>query len=297
MDIIFHPTKESSPSSSLQIISDLHLELDNQYDAFTIPPCAPYLILAGDVGRLTDYQSYLSFIAKQTANFKKVFLVLGNHEFFGMSIEEGFDKARDLEGEEVFQGRLVLLNQGRFDLVDDEAPVTILGCTLWSQIPDSAIEAVIGKVKDFTQITNRTTTSHNISHASDLSWLKSEISLIHHSNTQIVNPAMRRRIIVVTHHAPCIEGTSKPEYVANAWTSAFASEILGEGNGNRGVWEDVKCWVFGHTHFSTEFLRGGVKVLANQRGYVRVGGEVDERSRRILGRGERVFDAGMVIET
>jgi len=57
--------------------------------------------------------------------------------------------------------------------------------------------------------------------------------------------------------------TSSPENVRNSWGSAFATDLLQDRD-----WKDVKVWVFGHTHFTTEFERCGIKVLSNQRGYV-----------------------------
>src|SRR3954465_12501273 len=88
-------TKSESPSC--QILSDLHLEVGQQYGSFKIPPAAPYLILAGDIGRLIDYDAYLGFLAIQTTNFDKVFLVLGNHEFYSLSFTTGLVQARKLE--------------------------------------------------------------------------------------------------------------------------------------------------------------------------------------------------------
>ncbi|KAJ5360688.1 hypothetical protein N7517_009879 [Penicillium concentricum] len=33
-------------------------------------------------------------------------------------------------------------------------------------------------------------------------------------------------------------------------------------------WDGVKIWVFGHTHYTTEFKERGISVVSNQRGYV-----------------------------
>lgn len=46
-----------------QVMSDLHLEVGQQYTSFRISPCAPYLILAGDIGRLSDYVAYRDFLS------------------------------------------------------------------------------------------------------------------------------------------------------------------------------------------------------------------------------------------
>ncbi|RFU27231.1 hypothetical protein B7463_g9118, partial [Scytalidium lignicola] len=141
-------SKSSSPS--FQILSDLHLEVGQQYISFKIPISAPYLILAGDIGRLIDYDSYLVFLAAQTAQFEQVFLILGNHEFYGLSFTAGLEQAQKLEHEEVLGGRLILLHQKRFDIPNSR--VTILGCTLWSKILEDAKQVVRMRVKDFEKI-------------------------------------------------------------------------------------------------------------------------------------------------
>lgn len=43
------------PRPQVQIMSDLHLEVGQQYASFTFPTTAPFLMLAGDIGRLIDY--------------------------------------------------------------------------------------------------------------------------------------------------------------------------------------------------------------------------------------------------
>ncbi len=90
-----------------QVLSDLHLELGQQYSAFQIPVQTGSLILAGDIGRLQDYQPFLTFLQVQCQNFQQVFLILGNHEFYGITRAEGLQVAAKLSQESVLQGRLV----------------------------------------------------------------------------------------------------------------------------------------------------------------------------------------------
>ncbi|RYP71631.1 hypothetical protein DL770_008088 [Monosporascus sp. CRB-9-2] len=80
----------------VQILSDLHLEVGQQYLSYIFPVSAPFLLLGGDVGRLTDYDGYLKFLEAQVSRYEKVFLVLGNHEFYGLDYESGLDTARRL---------------------------------------------------------------------------------------------------------------------------------------------------------------------------------------------------------
>lgn len=272
-----------SESPSCQILSDLHLEVGQQYGSFNIPPAAPYLILAGDIGRLIDYDAYLGFLATQTTNFDKIFLVLGNHEFYGFSFTAGLEQARKLEQEPVLSGKLVLLHQKRFDIPNSKT--TILGCTLWSNIPEEAREIVRIKVKDFEKIDGWTVDTHNAAHESDLLWLRAQTEQLQQENKSKAKGWSNRDIMVITHHAPSMQDTSSPKNVDNPWSSAFASDLLDGMD-----WGDVKVWVFGHTHFSTEFWRNGIRVLSIQRGYVLPG--------RIEGRGGdvgREFDVKKVV--
>ncbi|KAJ5958281.1 uncharacterized protein N7479_005431 [Penicillium vulpinum] len=214
--------KRPSPSSSFQILSDLHLEINQQY-SFEIPVCSKYLILAGDIGRLEDYNNYR------------------------------LEKAKQLENEPCMNGRLVLLHQRRYDIPDTR--ITILGCTLWSQIPQESTDIVHYKISDFQKIKEWSVEQHNKAHGSDLSWLRGEIQALRESQE-------KRSILVVTHHAPSLQGTSSPQHAKNLWNCAFGTDLLSL------PWEGVKIWVFGHTHYTTEFKERGIRVVSNQRGYV-----------------------------
>ncbi|KAJ5818572.1 hypothetical protein N7474_004163 [Penicillium riverlandense] len=246
-------------STSFQVLSDLHLEINQQYLTFEIPVCAKYLILAGDVGRLLDYDNYRDFLRKQTDRFEIVFLILGNHEFYNDTFIAGLQKARQLEQEPSLSGRLILLHQGHYDIPGSH--VTILGCTLWSKIPDEARNIVLSKIQDFKKIQDWTVDDHNRSHRSDLAWLQSQIESIQSKNK---TQNRKRSILVVTHHAPSLQGTSNPQHANNPWSSAFATNILSQVSKS----SDIKSWIFGHTHYTTEFKHQGIRVVANQRGYV-----------------------------
>ena len=239
----------------VQIMSDLHLELNRQYATFDFPVKAPFLILGGDIGRMVDYEMFLPFLARQTARFEKVFLVLGNHEFYEMTYEEGITKARELEKEEALEGKLVLLDRNRWD--DPDSELTIVGATLWSKIPPSAAEMVTLRVSDYKKISGWTVAKHNECHALDLAYLSETITALNDTESQ-------RTVLVVTHHAPCIAGSSKPEHANAPFKSAFSTDVIQAREFVRGV----AVWMFGHTHFTTEFKKGGVRVVANQRGYV-----------------------------
>ncbi|EED21032.1 conserved hypothetical protein [Talaromyces stipitatus ATCC 10500] len=59
-------------------------------------------------------------------------------------------KAKQLEQEPSLNGFLILLHWGRYDI--PESHVTVLGCTLWSKVPDAARDIVSTKIQDFKKI-------------------------------------------------------------------------------------------------------------------------------------------------
>ncbi|KAM0331459.1 hypothetical protein ACHAQA_003135 [Verticillium albo-atrum] len=274
----------------MTILSDLHLEAGHQYASFAFPAAARLLLLGGDIGRLVDTDAYVSFLAAQTARYEKVFLVLGNHEFHGLEHHVAVDRARRLARDPRLASRLVLLDRTRWD--DPASTLTVLGCTLWSAIPAEAAVVTASKVSDFTKIPRWTVEGHNARHAEDAAWLRAQV-------TRAASEG--RRVLVATHHAPSLEGTSRPEHAGSPWASGFGTPLLEQGG-----WEGVAGWVFGHTHFSVDAVRGdGMRLVANQRGYVLPGSEAareeEESGNGGGGGGEqgkknsRGFDAAMTI--
>lgn len=258
------PSTATGPKKSFQIMSDLHLEISSgdsdQYLQFKIPPKAPYLILAGDIGLLVlQYDSYLSFLRRQTEVFEHVFLVLGNHEFYRAPRAEGLIAAEKMEEE--LQGRLTVLNRKRVDLPDG---VTVLGVTMHSMISEENKEYIRHLMNDFYLIKGWTVEDHNREHGLDIEWLKKELAAIDAEEATGVD----KRVVIVTHHAPSFTGTSAPEHKDSPLGSAFCTEVLKTLEKRWRGAEMVRLWVFGHTHFSTDFsTSGGIRVVANQKGY------------------------------
>jgi predicted phosphodiesterase len=275
--------KQFSSPSRFQILSDLHLEVGQQYSDFQIPVKAPNLILAGDIGCLIDYDNYLEFLTIQTSLFERIFLVLGNHEFHDMAFDDAIARARELEKEPSLNGKLVLLHQVRWD--DPTSDATVLGCTLWSSIPPESAGITSSKVKDFKKITGWTVDAHNARYASDSAWLKQQL-------LSLKAEGKERTVLVVTHHAPCMEGTSRPKDSSNPWSVAFATDIF-----TTQQWHEcgIDCWVFGHTHYTTELVKEGVRVVSNQRGYVAPSSMPTSKT-RWKSPGPHEFDVERVIE-
>lgn len=244
----------SEPTAKFQIMSELHLEVGQQYQDFGIPVKAPYLKLVGEIGRLKDYQPFLEFLQRYCANFTTDFLVLGNQEFFGTSRIRGFELATFFENEPGCFGKLRVMNKTRIGLED--LNTVLLGCTLHSGILSNDQMIVQMKVSDFQHVNGRKPKDHDFEHQLDVAWLRKEIE-------HIRGDYPHRKILVVTHCRPTIKGSSKPSDAGNLRSSTFATELLTECH-----FAKVQGWIFGHTHFCTEFKRNGVWLVSIQRGYV-----------------------------
>lgn len=73
---------DHTDSFQIQIISDLHLEIERpnaQLYIYEFPVCAPNLALLGDIGWTRDERLF-QWLEVQLSRFKRVFMVAGNHE-------------------------------------------------------------------------------------------------------------------------------------------------------------------------------------------------------------------------
>lgn len=265
----------SGPKTSFQILSDLHLDHESQYLTFHIPVAAPFLILAGNIGRLIDYEQYLSFLIRRCNLHEKVFLVLGPLEFHGIGWMEGLQLAHKMEKEPVTKGRLEVLYETRSEVPGTN--IVLLGCTLWSKIPDADVAAVMKKMPEFDEqngIQNWTVKDHNSEFKRDFKWLVEEAKNTQPSpkppaagSTLPAPPATpaapkpETQLVVVTSFAPDLRECLDPWQVDAPWASAFGTDLL-----NNTYFNNVKFWISGSTGRTHEFKKGTLTHVSNQRG-------------------------------
>ncbi|KAI0639503.1 Ser/Thr protein phosphatase protein [Trametes polyzona] len=256
-------------SVSMQVLSDLHLEfpppmysnIRGPY-SLQITPRTDILALLGDIGCTRD-DALFEWLRTQLRKLKLVFFLSGNHEPYGSSLDESnrrladfskscLEKHEKATPEEPF-GRFILLDRTRYDL---SPTLTVLGCTLWSRLdPDNTDLIHIG-LNDFHQIAGLTPPVYDALHERDLAWLERSIA-------DIAAHEPHRKIVVMTHHAPTVQGTSNPLYDGSPIGSAFSTELVGGP-----CWKpQVKVWAFGHTHWACDFEREGIRVVSNPKGY------------------------------
>jgi len=250
--------------TAFQILSDLYLDHESQYLTFHIPVSAPYLILAGNIGRLADYDLYLSFLIRRCNLYEKVYLVLGSLEFQGVSHWEGMQLVHQLEKEAATRGRLQILYRKKVDVPGTN--VTLLGCTLWSHIPDVAVASVLQKAPEFDSeigIRRWDVGSHNEEHFKDISWLRTELNSHKNLAGSTASPSSSVQRILVSSFTPDLRNTLPPWQVHSPWCHAYGTDLL-----NNTDWVGIKYWIHGTTGRTGKVKRYGVKVVSNQRGCV-----------------------------
>jgi hypothetical protein len=111
-------------------MSDIHNEFCRQESGtdYLIPELPDdkesVLILAGDIGLLNRKQTWLGVLSRSAEQFRSVFLVEGNHEWYHGNIEKhSYRNAISEHGlEYIHTGQLIL----------EEEKIAILGTTLWT---------------------------------------------------------------------------------------------------------------------------------------------------------------------
>ncbi|MEW4924158.1 metallophosphoesterase [Algibacter sp. 2305UL17-15] len=247
----------------IQICSDLHLEFSKNREWLKHNPLVPKsetLIIAGDTYYLERDYSKLDFINKISKDFKHVYLIPGNHEYYG-----GYNAATALLSSQIeIKKNVHMLNNTSVQIGD----TNFIFSTLWSKIEKHINEIKMG-MNDFRLIKfeekRLTINDYNMIHNKAFDFISNEIK-------------KEGKKVVITHHLPS-EHCNADEFKGSDLNEAFCVEktefIL---NSN------VDYWVYGHSHRNIDgFKIGNTNMITNQFGYA----EWDEH---------KAFDYEKVIE-
>lgn len=265
----------------LQIVSDLFLEIDNSYSTHVIKPNAPFLALLGNIGRVGNmcrvgwpspiYSEFAQFLFRQLAQFRIVFFVAGSHESYTGTWAEtvAFFRvfravARQRQKKDGDLGDFVFLERNHYnldkidlDLAGEGLGVTVLGCTLFSLIPEELAARAAAEVADFHKIGGWSVKKHNEAHARDLEWLN-----------EIVAGLCSRRVIVLTHFSPTLdERAVHAQDRAEGMEETVGAELGDTECGQAAI--AVAFWGFGHTQRNCRLALDSRMVVSNQRGHPR----------------------------
>ena len=212
---------------SFRYLSHLHLEffIPTKIKEFIkkIPSGIDEIcILAGDIGNPyeTNYNIFMEFISK---NFKKTFVIAGNHEYYNKrkTIEETNEFMKDYFRK--FDNISFLNNT--YEIYEDYC---FIGTTLWSKITNPQYE-----INDVYNIPNFDYIKYNRLNMLSIDFLEEALEKNEHC-------------IVITHHLPLnslIDIKYKTEKMRpyNQWFYCNMDEII-EKNRNK-----IKCWIYSYS--------------------------------------------------
>ena len=230
-----------------QIVSDIHIPEDNKYPNWRkyLEIAAPYLIITGDVGRVENFDTYSFFLKNICDQYKQVFLVAGNHEFYSDKEEYDFLNMKLIKLTDDIPNLSYLNN----DYVDMPGNIRIYGCTLWSHIDKNTtpknIPIKVGK-NDYVN--------------SD--WINMKHFYEKYYLTQAISKAQKenKRLIVVTHYPPTKQGTVAEEHLKSLYLNWYTNDM-----DNLLSKDQVYIWIYGHTHVNNDYLNlFDTRIVSNQ---------------------------------
>lgn len=260
----------------LAVCSDLHLEFSDIDLKNT--ENADVLILSGDIcvaHSLHDHPidkpipedamkpgrnqsaayKYRGFFERVNAEFPKIILVAGNHEFYHGRFPDAYDWLRE-----------EMKNYSNIHFLDNEQVeidgVTFVGGTLWTDMnknDPTTLQLIEGMMNDFRIIRN---SQRNYGRFTPLD------AVVHHRETleyikSVVDSDASKKYVVVGHHAPSslsIHEKYKAEFYMNGGYYSDLSEFILDR-------PQIALWTHGHMHDPFDYIMGETRIVCNPRGY------------------------------
>lgn len=234
-----------------QICSDLHLEFPKNnawLKENLLIPSAEVLIIAGDTYHLDKNYATLNFIKQVSKDFKEVYIIPGNHEYYN---GYNFGSTTKPTNKQILTN-VHLVNNVSIEIEE----IQFIFSIMWSRITLYPMDVLMG-MSDFHLIKKNGKRigihDYNAAYEACNNFLTAEI----------LKPGPK---VVVTHHLPSNECNSD-EYKSSPLNEAFCVDKT------RFIeHSDITCWVYGHSHRNkADFSINETQLVTNQLGYVRHG--------------------------
>jgi len=233
----------------IRYLSDLHLEFIhinkiNEFINNINPGLDEICILAGDIGNVfNDNNHYDIFMNYIDTNFKKTFVITGNHEYYNnnKTIEETNEYLKNYFTK--FNNISFLNNT--YEIYDNYC---FVGTTLWTNINDPNYQ-----INDVQKIPKFDYNKCNQLNKKNIKFLEDTLD-------------NNKNYIIITHHVPSYSlidekyKTFAYEHY-NQWFYCDMNKFI-DNNKNK-----IKLWVYGHTHTSSYKLIHNIPFVCNPIGY------------------------------
>jgi predicted MPP superfamily phosphohydrolase len=274
----------------IQFVSDIHLETHyhTSKDIFQkiLKPSASYLALCGDIG-FPGAQLYEPFLKYCSENFKHVFYIAGNHEFYNdtkaikyLKTKQFIEKSvsedelrrisakfpRETPYDRVKTIREICQKYHNIHFLDKETfqipntNIIVVGCTLWSKLGMNPF--MLPQFNDFQRICEDKDTLLRPKTYDD--WNEEHVEFLGNTLKRVQDESSDSKIIVLTHHCPTYDIIIEKYLVDDPdnMNSFFANKDLVSPFG-----KNVKAWICGHTHGCNQIKVGETIVATNTFGY------------------------------
>lgn len=269
-------------------MSDLHLDVNQNYEFNLTHDKDIFTIIAGDISGFSDFRD--RWLQKQIKSGYRGLFVEGNHIVYNyeqISLDERYKQLKqDYKKEFKF-----LENSCYYDKNEN---ILFIGATLWTDfnldkkqpISMSAAELYMNdyqfkcikilKAKEYernNKIAAKNRWNDGVRRLQPIDTLKFFKKSIKYLQKTINNYKQKydvKKIVIITHHAPCslsIASKYKGNISNNYYVSDLSNFILDN--------PEIKLWVHGHLHNSSDYMIGDCRVICNPRGYVQYGESIN----------------------
>ena len=247
----------------LRLLSDIHVDVNPPHTVrlASLPTDSDsVLVLAGDFGSPKKLADWLKMVAPP---FPYIVAVLGNHDYWGFSVERASDKWKEGLARHVPEGlmaRFTLLERQSVDI----GHIRFFGTTLWSDFAGGD-PYVMRTAQETMQDHKRIRCHGGVRRFLPRDTLEVHLASKVWLETAVAEPWDGPKA-VITHHAPAWESIS-PSFRKDDLSGAYASRLeeTVAQHGDQGV----SLWVHGHIHHAVDYRMGAVRVLSNPFGYPR----------------------------
>jgi len=220
----------------LQYISDLH------ENYVFVKPIADFIAVIGDITSPfnPDYEKYLHYLSH---NFRAVFVVMGNHEYYYTIFKNAESKMQDICNK--FTNVFLLNNKSV--LVNG---ILIVGSTLWSDINKDSFNYL--NCKDFIKMDDRkkmTIRDYLQKHKESVNFIEEEVKKGYPT-------------VILTHYAPLNEMNGNR--IHSPYSSGFSTDLSYINNETYKLYgADIRAWLSGHTHNCISICRNKILYSSN----------------------------------
>lgn len=251
----------------IKYMSDLHIDVNQEVFADILNPehKETTLVLAGDICEVDGFKKLVALLQALCSTYKHVIYVFGNHEYYRGSITRAKEKLKEKLGD---IPNLHILDRDTVTLDG----VKFVGATLWTDLNkgNPMFLMTVGEaMNDYKVIRWGLKVSGEMDHyvrrlrpvdvlalhARDLKYIKDQVE--NHDGVE--------KLVVITHHAPCLYLLRDTKFAGHPLNPAYASHLEDFVAGSF-----IDLWIHGHTHHTMDNDFYGTRIVCNPRGYSKI---------------------------